>query len=56
MLEKILADAANGYFPHLLPEGEVIWAQQAPGNATSARAFQAAGFRPVGAEVLLVRG
>lgn len=40
---------------HLLPEGEVIWAQQAPGNAASVRAFQAAGYRPVGAEVLLSR-
>ncbi|MGA5822727.1 GNAT family N-acetyltransferase [Kitasatospora sp. NPDC094028] len=39
---------------HLLPEGEVVWAQQAPGNAPSVRAFQAAGYRPVGAEVLLV--
>lgn len=41
---------------HLLPEGDVLWAQQAPGNATSVRAFQAAGYRPVGAEVLLVTG
>ncbi|MGF1427893.1 N-acetyltransferase family protein [Kitasatospora sp. LaBMicrA B282] len=38
---------------HLVPEGGVVWAQQAPGNATSVRAFQAAGYRPVGAEVLL---
>ncbi|MFG3052353.1 GNAT family N-acetyltransferase [Kitasatospora sp. NPDC048239] len=41
---------------HLLPEGGWIWSQQAPGNATSVRAFQAAGFRPVGAEALLVMG
>ncbi|MGW6918442.1 GNAT family N-acetyltransferase [Kitasatospora sp. NPDC054939] len=41
---------------HLLPEGGWIWAQQAPGNATSVRAFQAAGYRPVGAEVQLVAG
>ncbi|MFI6446002.1 GNAT family N-acetyltransferase [Kitasatospora sp. NPDC050543] len=41
---------------HLLPEGEHIWAQQAPGNAPSVRAFQAAGYRPVGAEALLVAG
>ncbi|MFI9274978.1 GNAT family N-acetyltransferase [Kitasatospora sp. NPDC052896] len=40
---------------HLLPEGDVVWAQQAPGNATSVRAFQAAGYRPVGAEVLLTQ-
>jgi L-amino acid N-acyltransferase YncA len=30
-----------------------LWAQIAPGNARSMRAFQAAGFRPVGAEALL---
>lgn len=41
---------------HLLPEGDALWAQQAPGNATSVRAFQAAGYRPVGAEALLVAG
>ncbi|WP_035797002.1 GNAT family protein [Kitasatospora mediocidica] len=40
---------------HLVPEGDVVWAQQAPGNATSVRVFQAAGFRPVGAEALLVQ-
>lgn len=40
---------------HLLPEGDVVWAQQAPGNATSVRTFQAAGYRPVGAEALLVK-
>ncbi|MFI8190550.1 GNAT family N-acetyltransferase [Streptomyces sp. NPDC085946] len=33
--------------------GEPVWAQVAPGNARSLRAFQAAGYRPVGAEVLL---
>ncbi|MEV5438014.1 GNAT family N-acetyltransferase [Streptomyces sp. NPDC052682] len=32
---------------------EPVWAQVSPGNARSARAFQAAGYRPVGAEVLL---
>lgn len=37
---------------HLVPDGEVVWAQQAVGNAASVRAFQAAGYRPVGAEVL----
>ncbi|MDH6125745.1 GNAT family N-acetyltransferase [Kitasatospora sp. GP82] len=40
---------------HLLPEGEHLWSQQSAGNATSVRAFQAAGYRPVGAEALLVR-
>lgn len=37
----------------LLPEGEWVWAQVAPGNAPSVRAALAAGFRPVGAELLL---
>ena len=40
---------------HLVPGGEPLWAQIAPGNAASVRAFLAAGFRPAGAEVLLVR-
>jgi RimJ/RimL family protein N-acetyltransferase len=31
-----------------------IWAQVAPGNAASVRAFLAAGYQPVGAEALLV--
>ncbi|MGW2030981.1 N-acetyltransferase family protein [Streptomyces sp. NPDC001356] len=34
---------------------EPLWAQVAPGNARSLRAFQAAGYRPVGAELLLQR-
>ncbi|MEU5536864.1 GNAT family N-acetyltransferase [Streptomyces sp. NPDC020362] len=34
---------------------EPLWAQVTPGNARSMRAFQAAGYRPVGAEVLLQR-
>lgn len=36
-----------------LAAGELVWAQIAPGNAASMRAALAAGFRPVGAEVLL---
>lgn len=32
---------------------EPLWAQVAPGNARSVRAFQAAGYRQVGAEALL---
>ncbi len=40
---------------HLVPDGEPLWAQVAPGNAASVRAFLAAGFQPVGAEVLLAR-
>jgi hypothetical protein len=31
-----------------------VWAQVSPGNAASVRAFLAAGYRPVGAEALLV--
>ncbi|MEV6790633.1 GNAT family N-acetyltransferase [Streptomyces sp. NPDC051320] len=38
---------------HLVEDG-VVWAQQSPGNARSVRAFQAAGYRPVGSEALLV--
>jgi GNAT superfamily N-acetyltransferase len=34
---------------------EPLWAQVAPGNARSVRAFQAAGYRAVGAEALLLR-
>lgn len=48
-LGRELATAAR----HLVPDGEVLWAQVAPGNAASVRAFLAAGYRPVGAEVLL---
>jgi GNAT superfamily N-acetyltransferase len=40
---------------HLVPAGAPLWAQIAPGNAASVRAFLAAGFRPIGAEALLVR-
>ena len=35
------------------PHTEPVWAQVAPGNAASLRSFLAAGFTPVGAEVLL---
>ena len=46
-LGRLLASAAR----HLVTEP--LWAQVAPGNARSVRAFQAAGYRPVGAELLL---
>ncbi|WP_328553302.1 MULTISPECIES: GNAT family N-acetyltransferase [unclassified Streptomyces] len=46
-LGRALATAAR----HLA--GEPVWAQVATGNARSLRAFQAAGYRPVGAEALL---
>ena len=48
-LGRVLATAAR----HLVPPGEPLWAQVAPANAASVRAFLAAGFTPVGAEVLL---
>ncbi|MEU6974042.1 GNAT family N-acetyltransferase [Kitasatospora aureofaciens] len=51
-LGRALAVAAR----HLTPSGGTVWAQQAPGNAPSVRAFQAAGYRPIGAEALLVVG
>ena len=37
----------------LIPAGEALWAQVAPANAASVRAFLRAGFTPVGAEALL---
>lgn len=49
-LGRALARAAR----HLVPDGQPVWSQQAAGNARSVRAFQAAGFRPVGAEALLL--
>jgi GNAT superfamily N-acetyltransferase len=38
---------------HLVPDGRPVWAQCAPGNASSLRALLAAGYTPVGSEVLL---
>lgn len=49
-LGRRLAGAAR----HLVPDGRPVWAQVSPGNAASLRAFLAAGYRPVGAEALLV--
>jgi GNAT superfamily N-acetyltransferase len=40
---------------HLVPPGEPLFAQVAAGNAASRRALEAAGFRPLGAEVLFDR-
>jgi hypothetical protein len=45
--------AAAAAARHLVPGGEPLWAQISPGNAASVRAFLAAGFVPVGSEVLL---
>lgn len=46
---RALAAAAR----HLVPEDRPLWAQIAPGNASSLRAFLAAGYVPVGSEILL---
>jgi RimJ/RimL family protein N-acetyltransferase len=47
-LGREVARAAAG----LVPAGEPLWGQVAPGNAASLRALHAAGFVPVGVEVL----
>jgi GNAT superfamily N-acetyltransferase len=47
-LARQLAAAA----PALVPPGTPVWAQVSPGHVASVRAFLAAGYRPVGAEVL----
>lgn len=49
-LGRALAKAAQ----RLVPQDRPIWAQIAPGNAASVRAFLAAGYVPVGAEALFV--
>jgi GNAT superfamily N-acetyltransferase len=49
-LGRALMAAAAG----LVPPGETLWAQVSPANVASLRAFLAAGYRPVAAEVLLV--
>jgi hypothetical protein len=36
-----------------VPPGQLVWAQVAPGNAASLRAFLSCGFTPIGAEILL---
>jgi GNAT superfamily N-acetyltransferase len=51
-LGRRLVAAARG----LAPRGEPLWAQVAPGNAASMRSTLAAGFVPVGAEVLFAPG
>jgi GNAT superfamily N-acetyltransferase len=47
-----LGTALAATAPTLLPPGERLWAQVAPANVASLRAFLAAGYRPVCAEVL----
>jgi GNAT superfamily N-acetyltransferase len=49
-LGRALAAAAPG----LVPPGEPLWAQVSPANVASLRAFLAAGYRPVAAEILLI--
>jgi RimJ/RimL family protein N-acetyltransferase len=49
-LGRELAAAAR----HLLPGDGPLWAQVAPGNAASVRAFLAAGYLPVCFEILLM--
>jgi GNAT superfamily N-acetyltransferase len=39
----------------MIPEGEYVFAQVAPGNVPSLRALLAAGYEPIGAEVLFLR-
>lgn len=41
--------------PELVPAGVPLWAQVHPANVASIRTFLAAGYRPVGAEVLFTR-
>ncbi|WP_239082555.1 GNAT family N-acetyltransferase [Actinoplanes teichomyceticus] len=49
---RLLATAAR----HLIPDSRPVWAQCAPGNAASLRTLLAAGYQPVGSEVLLMPG
>ncbi|WP_448628026.1 GNAT family N-acetyltransferase [Geodermatophilus sp. URMC 64] len=47
-----LGTALAAAAPALVPDGAPLWAQVAPANTASLRAFLAAGYRPVCAEVL----
>jgi hypothetical protein len=47
-----LGTALAAAAPALVPDGAPLWAQVAPANTASLRAFLAAGYRPVAAEVL----
>ena len=47
-----LGTALAAAAPSLVPDGAPLWAQVAPANVASLRAFLGAGYRPVGAEVL----
>ncbi len=48
---RALAEQGRG----LIPPDALLWAQVHPANVASMRAFLAAGYRPVGAEVLFTR-
>jgi hypothetical protein len=50
-LGRHMAEAARTF----VPPGEPLFAQVTPGNAASLRAFLAAGYRPIGSEVLFLR-
>ena len=47
-----LGTALAGAAASLVPDGAPLWAQVAPANTASMLSFLAAGYRPVGAEVL----
>jgi GNAT superfamily N-acetyltransferase len=47
-LGRRLVEAAR----HLVPDGAGVWCQVTPGNAASLRAVLAAGYQPVGSEVI----
>ncbi|TFV53120.1 GNAT family N-acetyltransferase [Blastococcus sp. TF02A-35] len=49
---KGLGTALVATAPSLVPDGAPLWAQVAPANTASLRAFLTAGYRPMGAEVL----
>jgi GNAT superfamily N-acetyltransferase len=51
-----LATRALAEARRLVGEDDVLFAQAAPGNAASLRALLAAGFRPIGSEVLFFKG
>lgn len=53
-LGRALFQAARHLLAGVAGPGEPLWAQVAPGNVASVLALLAAGFRPAGAEVLLV--
>jgi L-amino acid N-acyltransferase YncA len=60
---EVIGSQARGAGRHLIreslgliPRDDVVFAQVAPGNAASLRAFLSCGFTPIGAETLVVPG